>query len=359
MKAIRPPRTPRGLAFTPGYALNPGARIIPLGVVTPERDGAVNPSIAQQTADCLANVDDMLARLGNSARAVKMTLCMTDVREVWDSNAVFDKHYASDERPNPAKTLLEVSACSVPGARFEVDVWAVVEPDGGSVTRAGDVRVAHGQAGEAAGAGLEAELESCVNAIDQALAASRDDRAQVARLAVHLADMSDWSLCRQILERQFDPAQTVLVPLAVTKVGQVGARVELSAWTEGPAQPANAGDPTILAISGSAAIPMYIGGEASDLYKYRPVADIRDQVEVCLNNYANILQTAGSSWDDIFETTWHLTDRREWDAVAEVVEKWFGRPVPNPTVIEVPKFVLPGVRVEIDMWGTIPAGGTA
>ena len=80
---------------------------------------------------------------------------------------------------------------------------------------------------------------------------------------------------------------------------------------------------------------------------------------MCIRDSANILQTAGSSWDDIFETTWHLTDRREWDAVAEVVEKWFGRPVPNPTVIEVPKFVLPGVRVEIDMWGTIPAGGTA
>lgn len=355
MKAIRPPKTPRGLAFTPAYSLPASSTVTPLGLFTPERDGVVNWSIAQQTVDCLANVEDALAALGPDARAVKMTLLMTDVREVWTSNAEFDRHYADGGRQNPAKTLLEVPACSVPGARFELDVWAVHGSGAGAVASLDAVSILSGEPGAMAGAGIEDELDACLSVIDQALSRSGQHRSDVAKLSVHIADMAVWPRIRTLLENELRTAPTVVVPMAVSKVGRVGARLEMTAWVSGPVVPVTPGTPGVLAISGSAAIPMYVGGEAADIYRYQPVADIRAQTEVCLRNYAAILETAGATWDDIVETTWHLSDRREWDCVADVARSWFGRPVPNPTVVEVPKFVLPGVRIEIDMWGTIPA----
>ena len=67
-----------------------------------------------------------------------------------------------------------------------------------------------------------------------------------------------------------------------------------------------------------------------------------------------ILDAAGSSWDRVFKTTWYVTDNREWDAIRSIAEKYFGRPVPAPTVVDIPKLVLPALRFEPDMWATLP-----
>lgn len=66
------------------------------------------------------------------------------------------------------------------------------------------------------------------------------------------------------------------------------------------------------------------------------------------------LDAAGSNWDRVFKTTWYVTDNREWDAIRPVAEKYFGRPVPAPTVVDISKLVLPSLRFEPDMWATLP-----
>ncbi len=102
-------------------------------------------------------------------------------------------------------------------------------------------------------------------------------------------------------------------------------------------------------------MPIYVGGKAADIYKYRPDADIRDQARVSMENYKAILDAAGTNWNNVFKTTWYVTDNREWDAIRPVAEKYFGRPVPAPTVVDISKLVLPGLRFEPDMWATLPS----
>jgi enamine deaminase RidA (YjgF/YER057c/UK114 family) len=378
MKAIWPPKSPEGLVFTPAYAMEPETQLVFLSCVTPLRNGRVDESIEAQTSACMANLKDTLRELGPGARAVKTTRLMTDVREVWNTQRSFDEAFGQSQ---PTSTLLEVPVCSVDGARIEFDFWAMVPPASDSVVR----RSVAGAAGipgavcvggsarlhvivaqpEAGAVGAQAELSSCLDVVGKRMAAVGGDLSDLVKLTLYLPDMRAWPGCVQAIRQCLGASCPALTPVAVGKLSVPGRSVELDAWAATPNAPAPRGADTdnaasidmrgpLLIISGEGAIPVYVGGKAADIYKYRPDAEIVDQARVSMENYKAILDAAGCNWDNVFKTTWYVTDNREWDAIRQVAEKYFGRPVPAPTVVDIPKLVLPAVRFEPDMWATLP-----
>ncbi len=132
MKAIWPPKTPEGLAFTPAYAMEPETQLVFLRCITPLRKGRLDESIEGQAKACLANLEDTLREFGPDARAVKSTRLMTDVREVWDTQRAHEEAFGQWQ---PTSTLLEVPVCSTEGARIEFDFWAMVPPASGSAVK--------------------------------------------------------------------------------------------------------------------------------------------------------------------------------------------------------------------------------
>jgi enamine deaminase RidA (YjgF/YER057c/UK114 family) len=380
MKAIWPPKTPEGLVFTPAYAMEPETQLVFLSCVTPLRNGRVDESIEAQTNACLANLRDALRELGPGARAVKTTRLMTDVREVWDTQRPFDEAFGQWQ---PTSTLLEVPVCSVEGARIEFDFWAMVPPppSGSGVKRpiAGEAGVPRavcvsGTARlhvivaepEAGARGAERELAACLDVVERRMAAAASSLSDVVKLTLYLTDMRIWPGCLNAIRQRFGESCPALTPVAVGKLSVPGRSIALDAWAATPNDPAHraaAADNAasidmrgpLLIISGEGAIPIYVGGKAADIYKYRPDADIRDQARVSMENYKAILDAARTNWNNVFKTTWYVTDNREWDAIRPVAEKYFGRPVPAPTVVDISKLVLPGLRFEPDMWATLPS----
>ncbi len=141
--------------------------------------------------------------------------------------------------------------------------------------------------------------------------------SDLVKLTVYLSDMRAWPACRETIVGRLGASCPALTPVAVGKFLVPGRSVELEAWAatpNDPSRPVLAADNAawvdmhgpLLIISGEGAIPIYVGGKAADIYKYRPDTDIADQARVSMENYKAILEASGSSWDRVFKTTWYV-----------------------------------------------------
>lgn len=358
MDPIFPPNTPECLAYTPAFVLQRGYHIKPLGLISPKRDGKVRLSIADQTHDCLLNLSDALSSQGPDAKAIKIVRFMTDVREIWTSQPELDKHFGSNL---PTSTLIEVPVCSEPGVRIELDLWAAVPSSRDDRLGTSFLGFANANAGLAAGKGAAAELNAAIDAVENRISAAAGS-GHVVKLELYLSDMRHWPICQDCVTSRYPTRPPVVVPIAAPKVLEEGtcinveATFALSSVTEGTSDIARVHlDRRIIAISGQPAIPVFIGGMARDTYKHTPEASAAAQTSVSLRNLENILVAAGSDWDNVFKTTWYVTDIREWPQIREAAYAIFGQPPPSPTVVEVSKLVAPAVRVEPDIWATVKA----
>ncbi|KUL82106.1 hypothetical protein ZTR_10069 [Talaromyces verruculosus] len=318
MESIWPANSPEGLAFTPAFKLKPGSRLIFLGLITPARDGTIRPSIAEQTRDCLSNMSDMLRKISRNAMIIKVTRLMTDVCDVWPSQQEFDNHFGT---VLPTSTLLEVHSCSHPDAKIEIEAWATADSDGilqrscsGGlfpnaviINEDAQVLMLHVEAGESTGCSASEELAACLNEVNHLIIKSGGGFNDIVKIALYLKDMQLLDECSKFLADKYLQNAPAVVPIA----------------------------------------------KAHEAYSYQLEQSIASQTRISLANYDNILRSAGSSARDVFVTTWYLSDIREWPQVETVAKEYFNGPVPNPSVIEIPKLVLPGVRVEVDMWAAL------
>jgi enamine deaminase RidA (YjgF/YER057c/UK114 family) len=78
------------------------------------------------------------------------------------------------------------------------------------------------------------------------------------------------------------------------------------------------------------------------------IGDVRAQILQCFSNLGDVLQAAGSDWQDIVKYTIYTTDiRAAQHAAPEVVPKYFvGRPA--STLVEVRSLVEPQMLVELE-----------
>ncbi|RMJ25931.1 hypothetical protein PHISP_03186 [Aspergillus sp. HF37] len=178
MDPVLPPNTPAGLAYTPDFVLHPKSQIRPLGLISPKRNGSTRSTVAGQMQDCLSNVADALAAHGPNAKVVKVTRLMTDVRDVWSAQLVIDEHFGS-RNVLPTSTLIEVPACSEPGIRIEVDLWAEVpkedRTDASDSAGSGPRSIlgfVNAGVGDASGKGAVAELNSALDAVSSRISAA-------------------------------------------------------------------------------------------------------------------------------------------------------------------------------------------
>ncbi len=77
------------------------------------------------------------------------------------------------------------------------------------------------------------------------------------------------------------------------------------------------------------------------------LGDIRTETRLVLTNIENLLGAAGANLADVVKCSVFLSDGADFAAMNEVYAEMFGAAKPTRTTI-VCKFVMPGMRVEID-----------
>jgi 2-iminobutanoate/2-iminopropanoate deaminase len=75
---------------------------------------------------------------------------------------------------------------------------------------------------------------------------------------------------------------------------------------------------------------------------------IEEQTRATLDNCARQLASGGVSLADVFKVNVYLSDLKDWKRFNAVYEKMLPAPLPVRTAVQA--VLLPGYRVEIEMW---------
>jgi 2-iminobutanoate/2-iminopropanoate deaminase len=81
-------------------------------------------------------------------------------------------------------------------------------------------------------------------------------------------------------------------------------------------------------------------------------ATIEAQTEATLANCRRQLATAGCDFGDVFKVNVYLSDLADWARFNTVYEATLTRPLPVRTAVQA--ILMPGFRVEIEMWAVKP-----
>ena len=81
--------------------------------------------------------------------------------------------------------------------------------------------------------------------------------------------------------------------------------------------------------------------------------DIEEQTRYTLANCRRQLKSAGCDFSDVFKVNVFLSDVAEWARFNAVYAE--AMPPPRPVRTTVGALLLPGLRVEIEMWAAKPA----
>ena len=86
--------------------------------------------------------------------------------------------------------------------------------------------------------------------------------------------------------------------------------------------------------------------------------DMRKQIEQCFANVGDVLKAAGADFGDVVKWTMYTTDIVAFGEHADVYRSHF-IDKPASTLIEVSRFVVPEMLVEIEAVAVLPDGGTS
>ncbi len=81
--------------------------------------------------------------------------------------------------------------------------------------------------------------------------------------------------------------------------------------------------------------------------------DIESQTRYTLENCRRRLESAGCSFDDVFKVNAYMADLAEWNRFNAVYAEFM--PEPRPARTTIGAALLPGFRIEIEMWAAKPA----
>ena len=82
-------------------------------------------------------------------------------------------------------------------------------------------------------------------------------------------------------------------------------------------------------------------------------SDIQKQARYVLTNLRSVFQAAGCDFKDVVKSQVFLTDLGDFFHFDQVWKEFFPSPPPRTTV-QVSALLVPGCRVEIDLWGVKP-----
>lgn len=72
------------------------------------------------------------------------------------------------------------------------------------------------------------------------------------------------------------------------------------------------------------------------------------QAEQVFKNLQRVLEAAGSSLNGVFKVTIYLTDMKHFPLILDFRKKYFSRPWPADTIVEVSSLALPELMIEIE-----------
>jgi len=77
--------------------------------------------------------------------------------------------------------------------------------------------------------------------------------------------------------------------------------------------------------------------------------DFDTQAEQTFRNIERVLGAGGSSLSKVFKVTIYLTDMGNFPRIVELRQRWFSKPYPADTIVEVRSLALPELMIEIDV----------
>lgn len=366
---------PEGLVFSLGYAIDPGAGLVFVRTSHARAAGETTGSFVAQTRASLRYVRDTLRAADPEARLVKVRRHLTQSRELRSEAARAASTEVFGEWLS-ASTALQVNGSCLLGSVVDVEAWGVApeRPSAAPLERIGtggglpDAVVVRGDQSLRVGVHLSSagpdqpatdHLQACLDAVDDDVRAAGGGSQDLVKLTVYCPDARLWQLVeREVAERYGDHCP-VLNGVVVSALLDPVSRFGVTSWSRCPAgggASVSLAAQRTLALTGTAALDIFVGGQASDMYA-RPVEQtIEAQAEQVMVNQRKVLQAAGAGFEDVFRSNWYVTDLREWPVVEATAHRHFGRDLPAPMVIEVPRLAAkPGVRVEPDLWASVPA----
>ncbi len=101
---------------------------------------------------------------------------------------------------------------------------------------------------------------------------------------------------------------------------------------------------------------IYVSGQASLDEQGRLVGegDVVRQTRQVLDNMQRVLRAAGATLDDVVKVTVYLKNRDDRAKVNQVRREYFGRNRPASTLIEISRFAIEGMLIEIDAVAVVP-----
>jgi enamine deaminase RidA (YjgF/YER057c/UK114 family) len=381
--------TPVGLSFSLGYSIEPGSSLVFLRSSYARADRA-RGDFQEQWRDTLSFVKHSVESVSSDARIVKIRRFLTTgrderimkapqfrnprTREVWQE--VFGDAL-------PASTSLQVPATGLMGSLIDLEVWAaapsqsvaaeVVRFAGDTVLPVavavrGDQRMCVAAVRSEPGGSVEAQLLSCLTQITQRFAENRAGPHDVLKLTVYYRDARWWPTIEGIVAGMFGEHSPVLNGVMVSNLRTPDGEIEITGWARCSASTPDASSGhdgsvamvdlsnRLLALTGTGALPIFVGGEADQMYKAGRAVSIEEQAHLAMANQRAVLESAGASFADVFRSNWYVTDMRDWEAIEPIVADYFPSGLPVPMVVEVSRLTAKqGVRLEPDLWASLPA----
>lgn len=371
---LRRDDVPRGLVFSLGYRVEPGSRLVFLQNSYVRHRGLTTGDFHRQSRDSLDYLQRLAARVSPEARIAKVRRYMTSGRghRTPETVDIWNEAFGGEL---PASTALEVPGTPLLGSVVDLEGWAIAPSDADVepleryfgdrltpevISVRGDQKLCVAAVAPDTTGLVEAELRSCLSRIEAEFGRQGTGQDDIAKLTIYIRDPRSWDVIEALVFGRYGERSPVVNGVLVSNLSS-GGHVEMSGWARVSRDDAEDSAATVdlrerlLVTTGTGAIDIFVGGEASQMYAQTPPATIEEQAHLGMRNQQKVLEAAGAGFDDVFRSNWYVTDMREWDTIEPIVTSYFGRPLPAPMVVEVSRLTAKqGVRFEPDLWAALP-----
>ncbi len=222
------------------------------------------------------------------------------------------------------------------------------------------------------GSDIQKQARYVLNNIRSVFQAAGADFTDVVKSQVFLTDLNDFFYFDQVW-KEFFPSPPPRTTVQVGGLLVPGCKVEIDLWGVKPSVPrktiSGAKTPTPMAHYSQGVLigdTLYAAGQIASDYKtgVPPEArqdpafpyygsTIQKQTRYVLNNIKSVFEAAGCDFKDVVKSQVFLTDLNDFYLFNEVWKEFFPSPPPRTTV-EVGALLVPGCKIEIDLWGVLP-----
>ena len=222
------------------------------------------------------------------------------------------------------------------------------------------------------GSDIQKQARYILGNLRKVLAAGGCDLKDVVKSQVFLTDLDDFYYFDQVW-KEFFPSPPPRTTVQVSGLLVPGCKVEIDLWAVRPKVPrkviTGAKTPTPMAHYCQGVLEgdtLYAAGQIASDYKTGVPhearqdaafpyygSDIQKQARYILENLQSVFDAAGLSFKDVVKSQVFLTDLDDFHFFDQVWKQFFPSPPPRTTV-QVSGLLVPGCKVEIDLWGVLP-----